>query len=136
MGYRTEREKRMDIIFECSAFDKFETYQKNCDSIKKEIADLNKAMNLIYIERNKFIYEWVNKHHPSWVKNSTIKYDIENNNEPDYEGDIDAHIHENLGEIWINIMEYDPIGNKLAKQGFEVEDTHWCTHRVKIENFK
>ena len=126
----------MEEHIEWSAFDKFEYYQEYYDDIKIEIAGLNKTMNLIYIERNKFIYEWVKKHHPSWVKHSTIKYDIENNNEPDYEGDIDAHIHENLGEIWININEYDPKASKLASQGYEVEDSYWHTHRVKIENFK
>lgn len=126
----------MEKHIECSAFDRFEAYQKNCDAIKKEIADLDKSMNLIYIERNKFIYEWVKNHHHSWVKYSTIKYDIENNNEPDYEGDIDAHIHENLGEIWIGINEYDPKASKLVSQGYEVEDSYWHTHRVKIENFK
>lgn len=126
----------MEEHIELSAFDKFEAYQKNCDGIKKEIADLNKAMNLIHIERNKFIYEWVKKHHPSWVKYSTIKYDIENDYDPDYEGDIDAHIHENLGEIWINILNYDPKSSKLARQGYEVEDSYWKTYRIKTEEFK
>jgi len=126
----------MEEHIEWTALDKFETYQKNCDSIKKEINDLNTAINLIHIESNKFIYEWVNKHHPSWLKYSTIKYDIENSNEPNYEDDISANIHENLGEIWIYITEYDPKAYKLARQGYEVDDLCWHTHRVKIENFK
>lgn len=127
---------KMEEHVEWTAFDKFKTYQKNCDGIKKEIDDLNKAMNLIHIESNKFIYEWVKKHHPSWLKYSTIKYDIENNNEPNYEDDISANIHENLGEIWIYITEYNPKASKLASQGYEVDDLCWHTHRVKIENFK
>jgi sugar lactone lactonase YvrE len=126
----------MEEHIEWSAFDKFEYYQEYYDDIKIEIAGLNKTMNLIYAERNKFIYEWVKKHHPSWVKYSTITYDLKNNAEPNYQDDISAHIHEDYGEIWIGIMEYDPMGNKLAKQGFEVEDTYWNTHKVKFEDFK
>jgi len=126
----------MEEQIEWTAFDKLKTFQKNCDGIIKEIADLNKAYTVLYTEKHKFIYEWVKKHHPSWVKYSTIKYDIENNNEPDYEDDIDAHIHENLGEIWINILKYDPQASKLARKGYVIEDTYWNTYRIKIEEFK
>jgi sugar lactone lactonase YvrE len=126
----------MEEHIEWSAFDKLKTFQKNCDGLNKQIMDLYKAIYLFNTEKHKFIYEWVKKHHPSWVKYSTITYDLKNNAEPNYQDDISAHIHEDYGEIWIGIMEYDPMGNKLAKQGFEVEDTYWNTHKVKFEDFK
>ena len=73
----------MEEQIEWTAFDKLNTFQKNCDGIIKEISDLNKAYAVLYTEKNKFIYEWVEKNRPSWLKYSTIKYDIENNNKPD-----------------------------------------------------
>lgn len=126
----------MEEHIEWTALDKLKTYQKTCDGLNKELMDLNRAIYSVNTEKYKFIYEWVKKHHPSWVKYSTITYDLNNNGEPDYNHDIDAHIHEDYGEIWIGIMEYDPMGNKLAKQGFEIEDMYWNTHKVKLEDFK
>lgn len=126
----------MEEHIEWTALDKLKTFQKNCDGIKKEIADLSTAMNLIYIERNKFIYEWVKKHHPSWLKDSIITYDIKNNDEPDYYDDINAYITANGSEIWINILKYDPKASKLASQGYEIEDSYWKNYKIKIEEFK
>ena len=126
----------MEEQIEWTAFDKLKTFQKNCDGIIKEISDLNKAYAVLYTEKNKFIYEWVEKHHPSWLKYSTIKYDIENSNKPDYDDDISVYITKNGSEICISILKYDPKASKLASQGYEIEDTYWNTHRIKIEEFK
>ena len=112
----------MEEHVEWTAFDKLKTFQKNCDGIIKEIDDLKKAYAVMYAEKNKFIYEWVKKHHPSWLKYSIITYDIKNNNEPDYQSDISVHIKENCSEILIGILEYDPMASKLASQGYEIED--------------
>ena len=126
----------MEEHIERTAFDRLKTFQKNCDGLNKQIMDLNRDIYSVNTEKHKFIYEWVKKHHPSWVKYSTITYDLKNDGKPDYHHDINAHIHEDYGEIWIGIMEYDPKGNKFAQQGFEVEDTYWNTHKVRLEDFK
>lgn len=126
----------MEEHIEWTAFDKLKTFQKNCDSINKQIMDLYRAVYLFNTEKHKFIYEWVKKHHPSWVKYSTITYDLKNNGEPNYQDDISVRIKENDSEICISILNYDPKSSKLASQGYEVEDSYWKTYKIKTEEFK
>lgn len=126
----------MEEHIEWTAFDKLKTFQKNCDGINKQIMDLYKAVYLFNTEKHKFIYEWVKKHHPSWVKYSTITYDLKNNGEPNYQDDISVSITENDSEICISILNYGPKSSKLASQGYEVEDSYWKTYKIKTEEFK
>jgi hypothetical protein len=126
----------MEEHIEWTAFDKLKTFQKNCDGLNKQIMDLYKAIYLFNTEKHKFIYEWVNKHYPTWVEYSTITYDLKNNAEPNYQDDISVRITENDSEICISILNYDPKSSKLASQGYEVEDSYWKTYKIKTEEFK
>lgn len=86
--------------------------------------------------RNKVVYDWVSKKHPSWLKNSVIKENLDSNDDPNYRENIDGHINKEKNYITISILKRDNKATNLANQGFEIEDLVWESHNVKLEEFK
>lgn len=87
-------------------------------------------------DRKKFIYDWVSKKHPSWLKDSVIKENLKNDDDPNYYENIDGHINQEKSQISISILIHDKKATRLANKGFEIEDLVWETHIVKLEDFK
>lgn len=101
------------------------------DEITKAHAKYRSAKN----DRSELIYNWILKNHKAWLKNSVIEHNLENGYDADWADNISANIVEDVNEIWISLMMWDPKAASLAAQGFETEDLYWKTHRVKLNKF-
>ena len=115
---------------EISALDKFNEFIKTCVNLRDEQLRIEREYRHTVEEKNKFMYEWVKKKHPSWLKHAVVEMEGERAN---FIEDFSSGVYDNNNDIWVNILTFDPKAAKLANQGYEIEDTYWCTHTIKPE---
>lgn len=84
------------------------------DEITKAHAKYRSAKN----DRSELIYNWILKNHKAWLKNSVIEHNLENGYDADLADNISANIVEDVNEIWISLMMWDPKAARLIAQGF------------------
>lgn len=116
---------------EATPLGKFNGYLKTCADLHNERLRIEREYRHTVEEKNKFMYEWVKKKHPSWLKHAVVEMKGERAN---FIEDFSSGVYDNSNEIWVSILTYDPKAAKLANQGYEIEDTYWRTHTIKPED--
>lgn len=79
--------------------------------------------------RAKLIYNWIKKHHPSWLKHACMN-GLE---DPTYRDNIIINMREvENGKVYISVLTYDAKADPEAYYS----ESYWSTHKVNIKELK
>lgn len=101
------------------------------DKISKKLEIVSKATreaDELKENRAKLIYDWIKKHHPSWLKHACMN----GLKDPTYRDNIFINLTEiEKGKIYISVLTYDA---KADPEDYYSEQ-YWETHKIDINKF-
>lgn len=120
-----------------SALDQYNTFTDVIRGFVETYNAVLRTVSTVKSERAEYVYEWVKQHHSSWLKNSVISHDIRNGNCVNFAKGIDLTLYKKDGIAVISVLVRNPATEEIIKEGYEGGDeNYWCSHKIKIEEFK
>lgn len=102
------------------------------DKISKKLDVASKAIREaeeLKENRAKLIYNWIKKHHPSWLKHACMN-GLE---DPTYRDNIIINMREvENGKVYISVLTYDAKADPDAYYS----ESYWSTHKVNVNELK
>lgn len=122
---------------DASVLDQYNTFSNIINGFIETYHAVLRTVGTVMSERAECVYEWVKQHHSSWLKNSVISRDIKNGDSVNFAKGIELTLYKKEGIAVINVLVRNPATEKIIKEGYEGGDeTYWCSHKIKIEEFK